>query len=452
MHTFEEARATVHAIATAVNTLGGRTYYVGGYVRDRLMGRENTDLDIEVHGVTPQDLERILDAYGERIAIGESFGVYALKGYPIDIAMPRREHAVGHGHRDFTVSVDPFIGTEKAAARRDFTINALMQDVLTGEVVDHYGGQDDLRDGVLRHVNDESFAEDPLRVVRAAQFAARLGFSVAPATVTLCRSMDLTTLPRERIEGEWRKALLDAATPSVFFETLREMGQLDHWFPELAALIDVPQPPRWHAEGDVWNHTMMVLDAAAAYRDRMENPYAFMLAALAHDVGKAITTTVDGDAIHAYGHEVAGLPLAERLLTRITHEKSVIAYALSLVEYHMKPYTLAASNVAIKSTNRLFDSVPDPQALILIAAADNAGRITAEPVTDYTAWLTERLAVYREYMARPYVAGRDLVAAGLTADSRFADYLAYAHKLRLAGVDKETALKQTLAYARKTQG
>ncbi len=449
MHPYEKAQQTAHNIAAAVAARGGRAYYVGGYVRDRLLGRENTDIDIEVHGITPAVLEEILDAHGERIAVGESFGIYTLKGYALDIAMPRRERAVGRGHRDFSVDVDPFIGTEQAATRRDFTVNAMMQDVLTDDIVDHYGGREDLRRGVLRHVSDATFPEDPLRVMRAAQFAARFDFTVAPATVALCRGMDLTALPRERIEGEWRKALLQAATPSVFFTTLRAMHQLDHWFPELAALIDVPQPPQWHAEGDVWNHTMMVLDAAAMCRVQVENPYAFMLAALAHDVGKAVTTTVDGDAIHAYGHEVAGLPLAERLLTRITHEKSVIAYALSLVEYHMKPYTLASATVAVKTTNRLFDSVPDPQALICIAAADNAGRITTTPVTDYTAWLTERLAVYREYMARPYVAGRDLVAAGLTADSRFADYLAYAHKLRLAGVDKDTALKQTLAYARQ---
>lgn len=451
MHSFTETQQTAHDIAAAVAARGGRAYYVGGYVRDCLLGRENTDLDIEVHGITPAVLEEILDAHGERIAIGESFGIYALKGYAIDIAIPRRERAVGKGHRDFTVDVDPHIGTEQAAARRDFTVNAMMQDVLTGAIIDHYGGQEDLQHGVLRHVSDATFAEDPLRVVRAAQFAARFGFAVAPATVALCRGMDLTTLPRERIEGEWRKALLQAATPSVFFTTLREMDQLDHWFPELAALIGVPQPPQWHAEGDVWNHTMMVLDAAAAVRDQVDNPYAFMLAALAHDVGKAVTTTVDGDAIHAYAHETAGLPIAERLLTRITHEKSVIAYALELIEHHMKPYALAASGAAIKATNRLFDRVADPHALIRLAAADNAGRITTTPVTDYTDHLLERLAVYHDYMARPYVAGRDLVAAGLTADSRFADYLAYAHKLRLAGVDKDTALKQTIAYARQTK-
>lgn len=450
MHSFAESQQTAYHIATAVAARGGRAYYVGGYVRDRLLGRENTDLDIEVHGITPTTLEGILDAHGERIAVGESFGIYTLKGHAIDVAMPRRERAVGRGHRDFTVDVDPHIGTEQAAARRDFTVNAMMQDVLTGEILDHYGGQEDLRHGVLRHVSDTSFSEDPLRVLRAAQFAARFGFAVAPATVTLCRTMDLTALPRERIEGEWRKALLQADTSSVFFTTLREMDQLGHWFPELAALIDVQQPPQWHAEGDVWNHTMMVLDAATAYRDRVDNPYAFMLAALAHDVGKAVTTTVDGDAIHAYAHEAAGLPIAEQLLTRITHEKSVITYALELVEHHMKPYALAASGAAIKATNRLFDRVADPHALIRLAAADNAGRITTTPVTDYTDHLLERLTIYRDYMARPYVAGRDLVAAGLTADSRFSDYLAYAHKLRLAGVDKDTALKQTLAYARRS--
>ena len=144
MKSVEAARQTARDIAVAVAALGGRAYYVGGYVRDRLRGQENADLDVEVHGITPAQLERILDCHGTRITIGESFGIYALKGYPLDIAMPRQEHAAGRGHRDFTVAVDPFIGTEKAAARRDFTVNAMMQDVLTGEIVDHYGGQDDL--------------------------------------------------------------------------------------------------------------------------------------------------------------------------------------------------------------------------------------------------------------------------------------------------------------------
>ena len=201
-------REMAERIAEAVARQGGRVYYVGGLVRDRLLGRENKDVDIEVHGIRPEALEAILDRLGQRTEMGASFGVYGLRHYELDIAMPRKEQATGRGHRDFAVFVDPFLGTQKAAQRRDFTMNALMEDVLTGEIIDHFGGQTDLMQGVVRHVNDISFAEDPLRVLRAAQFAARFGFAVAEETVALCGRMDLTALASERIYGELEKALL----------------------------------------------------------------------------------------------------------------------------------------------------------------------------------------------------------------------------------------------------
>lgn len=173
---------TAERIARMAADKGGRAYYVGGFVRDRLLSLENKDIDIEVHGIQPQELEEILDSIGERMTIGQSFGVYALKGCGLDIAMPRREKQRGVGHRDFDIIVDPFLGAEKAAKRRDFTVNAMMQDVLSGEVLDFFGGMDDLSARILRHVSDESFSEDSLRVLRGAQFAARFGFTVAPET------------------------------------------------------------------------------------------------------------------------------------------------------------------------------------------------------------------------------------------------------------------------------
>ncbi|MBP5166793.1 MAG: tRNA nucleotidyltransferase, partial [Oscillospiraceae bacterium] len=255
-------------IAHSVARLGGTAYYVGGYVRDKLRHVDNKDIDIEVHGIYPHQLEKILDSLGERVSIGESFGVYILKGYSLDIAMPRREENRGEGHKDFDICVDPFIGTYKAALRRDFTINALMEDVLTGKLVDHFGGAEDLARGVIRHVNDSTFAEDPLRVLRAARFAARFGCTVAPETLELCRRMDLSSLPKERVMGELEKALLRSDKPSVFFRTLRRTGRLSPWFAELEQTIGTEQDPKRHAEGDVWTHTMAVADAAVKYRDK----------------------------------------------------------------------------------------------------------------------------------------------------------------------------------------
>ena len=428
---------------------GGRVYFVGGCVRDSLLHRECKDLDVEAHGLTPAQLESLLDELGVRRSVGESFGIYMLDGCGLDIAMPRRERALGRGHRDFAVEVDPFIGIEGAARRRDFTVNAMMEDVLTGELLDPFGGQEDLKRGILRHVDDRSFGEDPLRVLRGAQFAARFGFQVAEETVTLCRSMDLSALSRERVEGELEKALLKASRPSVFFRVLREMEQLDVWFGEVAALIGVEQNPKYHSEGDVWEHTMMVLDSAADYREQVNDPLALMLAALAHDFGKAVSTRVINGALHAYGHEKSGLPLTRQFLSRVVGNSRRTQLVLELAEHHMRPNVAAVNRAGIKSTNRMFDCVGEPAALMYLALADSRGKIAPGENVVHEEFLRRRLAEYQACMARPRVMGRDLLEAGLAPGSDFADFLTHARKLHLAGIEKENALKQTLAYARK---
>ena len=436
-------------IARGAEGLGGCAYFVGGYVRDMIKGDEGKDIDIEVHGLTPDQLKGLLDSLGQRLDMGESFGIFGLKGYSIDIAMPRKESCRGKGHRDFDVFVDPHIGTLGAAKRRDFTVNSMMQNILTGEIIDHFGGREDLEKGIIRHVNDSSFAEDPLRVLRGAQFASRFNFEIAEETKALCRSMDISTLPRERIMGELEKALLKAERPSIFFEKMREMGQLSVWFPELEALIGVEQNPKYHSEGDVWVHTMMVLDQAAGLKQYSSNPLGFMLSAVAHDMGKAVATELIDGVIHAYGHEVKGLPLVKTFMQRLTGESALIKYVLNMAELHMKPNVIAAVNASVKSSNKMLDSAIDPEGLICLAIADGLGKTSPLEYVSYNDYFRERVAIYREYMSRPYVMGQDLIKAGLKPCKEFSDYLAYAHKLRLAGVDKESAMKQTLAYAKK---
>ena len=445
----QKDKETALLIAKKVAERGGSAYFVGGYVRDSLLGIENKDIDMEVHGIPPHELEEILDSVGERTEYGKSFGVYSIKGTSIDVAMPRKETAVGRGHKDFDIDVDPYIGTVKASMRRDFSIGAIMQNVLTGEIVDHFGGRDDLRSGVIRHVCAESFIEDPLRVLRCAQFAARFGFTVAEPTIEFCKKMDISTLPKERVFEELKKALLKAQQPSVFFEVLREMNKLREFFPELHALIGVEQGTLHHAEGDVWVHTMMVLDEAAKRRDEAKNPLGLMLCALTHDFGKAVCTEKINGVIHAYNHENAGLPLIKEFLARLTNEKNLTSYVLNLDALHMKPNTMQAHGSSVKSTNKMFDEAAEPHDLLLLAVADNRGRRSEHPFVDTEPFLRERLAVYEEYMSRPFVGGKDLVAAGLTPTEDFSEILAYAHKLRLAGIPKESALKQTLAFAKK---
>lgn len=436
-------------IADKVKAAGGNTYYVGGFVRDRLLGTDNKDVDIEVHGIEPETLRQILSECGEPLSYGESFGIYSLRGEDIDIAMPRRERKSGSGHRDFEVDVDPYIGTYEAARRRDFTINAMMEDVLTGEIIDHFGGRADLDAGIIRHIDSETFIEDPLRVLRCAQFAARFGFDAAPETVELCRGIDLTALTKERVAEEMKKALLKADRPSVFFELLREMDQLGFWFPELEALIGVEQDPVFHPEGDVWTHTMEVVDRAASYRDRASDPYAFMLLALTHDMGKAVTTAVIKGRIHAYEHELWGVPIAEAFVSRLTGEKSVTDYVVNMVPLHMRPNVAAYVKPSLKSTNRMFDAAAAPEDLIYFASADRPLFSGEDSFSGDSEFLFGRLEEYRKTMSEPYVMGRDLIEAGLEPGEQFHDLLEYAHKLRLAGIDKESALKQVLAQARK---
>ncbi len=439
-------------IAEKVAGKGGRTFYVGGIVRDRILGRENKDVDIEIHGVSPQELAGVLESLGEVTKMGVSFGVFGLKGYEIDIAMPRKEVAVGRGHKDFEIYVDPFIGYEKAAMRRDFTMNAMMEDVLTGEVLDFFGGQEDMKNGLIRHVNDRSFQEDALRVLRAAQFAARFQFRIAGETLELCRSMSLKELVSERIFGELEKALMKAARPSVFFEEMRRMQQLSCWFPELEALIGVPQNPSYHPEGDVWTHTMMVLDEAAGLRTKASYPEGFMMAALTHDFGKAVSTVVTEEKVSAVGHELTGKEIAKRFLRRISNENRLERYVLNMVELHMEPNMMARQGSRVKATTRMFDRSLCPEDLLLLARADHFGKGSVEDYGATETYLQDRLSLYRELMALPFVQGRDLVEAGFQPGAEFGEALDFAHKLRLAGVEKKDALTQTIVYLRKLQG
>ena len=327
-----------------------------------------------------------------------------------------------------------------------------MEDVLTGDILDFFGGLDDIRNGILRHVDDVSFPEDPLRVYRAAQFASRFCFTVHPSTTEICRGIDTSSLSPERVEAELMKALLEGERPSLFFRVLSEMDQLDTWFKEIGMLRGIPQDPKFHPEGDVFVHTMQVLDRAAAYRGRTADPYAFMLLALTHDLGKIVATETVNGRIHAYGHEVLGTELTDSFLTRIVSKNSVRHYVRNMVPLHMKPNVAAFNRVSLKSTNHMFDEAEAPEDLIYMAMSDKPVMSGDQPFTGDSGFLFERLGMYRDIMDRPYVTGKDLIDSGLEPDDDFTEILSFSHKLRLAGIEKDSALKQTIAYARKLRG
>ena len=423
---------------------GGRVYFVGGFVRDGVMGRESKDVDIEIHGMTADAVRGMLGEIGPWKEMGASFGVFGLRGYTLDIALPRRGGGKGED-----ADIDPFMGRKEAERRRDFTMNAMMQDVLTGKVVDHFGGVADLHKGVLRHVNSKTFVEDPLRVLRAAQFAARFDFTLAPETVNLARTMDLSTLASERIFGELEKALLKAERPSVFFREMSRMEQMTLWFPEVEQLKGIGQNPLYHPEGDVYIHSMQVLDRAALYREQAKDPVGFMLSALVHDFGKITATRTTEKGIQAIGHETEGLPLVETFIRRLTNEAGLRKYVLNMTRLHMRPNRLAADHARLQATNRMFDESVDPVGLLLLARCDRSLRQRTEEICEEEAFLEERLVLFEEIMARPCVMGADLVKAGLKPGPAFSDVLSFAHTLRLSGVEKEKALPQVLSYARE---
>ena len=436
------------AIAEAVAQKGGKVYYVGGFVRDSIMGNESKDIDIEVHGINPDELLSVLKGIGTPILMGADFGVYGLTHLDIYISMPRKEDDQRGGKDDFASHIDPFIGTEKSAKRRDFTMNALMQDVLTGEIIDHFGGIQDIKNGVIRHVSDDTFVQDPLRVLRAARFASRFGFDIAPETMELCRNIKLDGLAFERVYEELKKALMKSERPSLFFEELRRMDALDVWFPEVKALIGVKQPPQHHPEGDVWNHTMLVLDNGALLRDKAENKCGFMLSALCHDLGKPATTTDEDGHIHSIGHEFVGVDITKKFIGRLTQDASLQKYVLNMVELHMRPNILESQKSSAKAFCKVFDLSVCPKDLLLLSEADYCGRNGHKDYTRKRECLHEMLSLFEERMAKDHVKGADLIKAGFKPGKEFGKALEFAHKLRVSGVEKKEALRQTIAYLR----
>ena len=290
---------------------------VGGCVRDELMGIEPKDWDVEVYGIEPEKLREILEGFGEVNAVGEAFTVYKI-GQDLDVSIPRRERNISKGHKGFVVEGDPDMSFEEASRRRDFTANAILKDILTSEIIDCHGGQDDIKQSVLRMVSSKTFAEDSLRVLRATQFAARFEFDIDEATIEVCKKIDVTDLPRERIWGEVEKFLLKAEKPSIGLKWLYELGVVEQIFPELQTLVGVPQEPEWHPEGDVDVHTMLVVDEARKLIDDLDyaKKVTVMLGALCHDFGKPATTEFFDGRWRSHAHDVAGVEPTETFLDK----------------------------------------------------------------------------------------------------------------------------------------
>jgi len=446
-----QERAT--RIAEAVRTAGGRALIVGGWVRDRLLGLDSKDIDLEVFGLEAERLRRLLESFGRVEAVGESFQVY--KTGDIDVSLPRRESKAGRGHRGFDVTGDPSMRIEDAARRRDFTVNAIAWDPLTDEYLDPFNCRRDLDARALRAVDADTFADDSLRALRAIQFAARFNLTLDEVTARLCRDLPLDDLPAERIWGEVEKLLL-APKPSIGLALAMALGIVARLFPELQALSGCPQEPEWHPEGDVWVHNLQVVDQARQRIDDLERPQqiAVMLGALCHDFGKPLTTaTIDG-RIRSLDHEEQGVAPATAFLDRLNVHSmdgyDVRRQVLGVVAQHLKPgsWFKVRDQVGDGAFRRLAHKV-DLELLARVAKADCLGREPGRFDCSAMDWFLERaraLGVEHRPPA-PILLGRHVLALGLTPGPRVGEILKAVYELQMDGRVKD--LDEAKAAARQ---
>lgn len=448
-------------LARSVGEAGGRALMVGGCVRDRLLGLDAKDWDVEVYGVEPTRLRELLDSIGRVNVVGEAFTVYKL-GRDLDVSLPRRERKTGRGHRAFYIEGDPSMSFQDAARRRDFTVNAILEDPLKGELIDPFAGRADLEARLLRAVSPETFVEDSLRVLRAAQFAARFGFDVEPTTVELCRSIDLTDLPAERVWGELEKILLAAREPSVGLRWLDTLGATRQLFHEIEALKGVPQEQDWHPEGDVFIHTLLTCDRARELVDDLDYPrrVAVMLAALCHDFGKPSTTEFIEGRTRSRGHAEAGvgpaLAFLERLKMFTLESYDVRSQVAALVREHLKPgeFYRARDEVTDGAFRRLARGC-ELELLYRVAKADSLGRnapwVPRERwfTSDAQDWFIARareLSIERKAPA-PILLGRHLLEMGLEPSPRVGEVTRAVYEMQLD--NRVRTLEEAKAAARE---
>ncbi|HSH18380.1 MAG TPA: HD domain-containing protein [Candidatus Saccharimonadales bacterium] len=446
-------------IAEAVLAAGGRALVVGGYPRDLVLHQElgkrleTKDVDLEVYGLSTEQLEMLLTPIHTVNTVGASFGV--LKVGPLDVSLPRRDSKTGKGHRGFTIVADPTLSHKAAARRRDFTINAMALDPLTGELFDEYGGRDDIRARTLRAVDMETFGDDPLRALRAMQFAGRFDFAIEPETLKLAQAFDLKELSSERIGEEWTKLLLKSERPSLGLRAGRELGVIQQLHPQLQALVDTPQEPEWHPEGSVWNHTLLAIDVAARIvrRESLGHDQALtvLLGALCHDFGKPLVTmrSPQTGRIRSPEHAREGVPLAHAFMRQLHIAGDIQKKVERIVFDHMfLPEVMRAKDAAIRRlAKRLYPATV--QELIWVTEADFCGRTLKDPDLGLIKVFQKRadeLAV-ADSPVEPLIKGRDLLTLGIKPGREMGNIL---HELETAQLDGQFLTHaEGIAYYKK---
>ena len=446
-------------ILKELQKIGATPILVGGSVRDFFLNIPIKDYDIEIFGIDSlETIQKSLEKFASVKLVGKSFGVLTLRvnEYDFDFALPRIEKKIGNTHQDFEIITNANLSFKEAAIRRDFTINAIGYDFCTKDFLDPFNGINDLKNRVLKHIDDKTFIEDSLRVYRAVQFSARFDFSLDERTFELCKKIvqnnELHFLPKERIYEEFKKLFLKSSKPSIGFELLKDLGVLKY-FPELKALISCVQDPIYHPEGDVWIHTMMCLDELSRILkeenivDEYRKLYLFY-AILCHDFGKPFCTKEINGKITSHKHESLGIEPTISFLSKLTNEKKFIEIVCSLVKNHLTPFQLYLAESSLKAIKRLSLKV-NIEDLCLVCLADCLARtiLDKEKCPKATSWVLNKakeLDIHNEPI-KPIVQGRDLIELGFKPSDKFKQILEFAFDLQIdENMKKDEIIKKII--------
>lgn len=438
MQKFLPLKNQYHQVIQAVQDAGGKPFFVGGCVRDILLGEPIKDVDIEVYGLSHQALKKVLLPLGDVIFVGKSFGVLKIPHLNLDISLPRLDQKADIGHTGFLITTDPTLDFKTATKRRDLTINAMGYDPIENVLLDPYGGMNDLQNKVLKAVDSKTFCEDPLRALRVAGFAARFLMTPDSELISLASQCPLNELSADRIQEEFYKLLVKGKKPSLGFEFLHA-AQLLKYFPEIQALQGTLQNPLWHPEGDVWVHTLMVLDIAAKSPVDLSKRFMMMLALLAHDFGKPLVThQLPDGAWSSRGHEGAGIKPTQVFLKRLNISDTLQKQILCLVKHHLAPILLIkqqAGDGAFRRLARELDHVGlTLMDLAWLARMDHLGRTTEDAIQSLAptvdAFETRIKQLNLETAPKDVVQGRDLIERGLEPGKHFSEILEKCRKIQ----------------------
>ena len=440
---------TLEAALILLKRSGGSCFLVGGCVRDALEGISPTDFDVEVFGLELDEIAAILSKIGKTDLVGRTFAVVKLwsQGSEYDFSVPRTETKSGQGHRGFDIQTDPNLDPKSALKRRDFTINSLQYDPFEKTIIDYFNGIADLRNKELKHVSS-AFSEDPLRALRAMQFAGRFGLSLNPETAELCREMkrEFAYVAPERIWGEWQKWACQSVTPSKGLVALKETGWIS-FFPEINTLLRLPQEPEWHPEGDVFKHTLHCIDALAHHSDwpgfDSERKTTLMFATLCHDLGKARRTRyVEFKGALRWtspGHDQESGWLSESLMTRIGAPNTLKEKIRALVANHHFLNSFVDSQPSDASLRRLSTRIQPATTneLYYVMWADHHGRppLLSEKQEERLVYFNRRIRelAVEDAAPKPILQGRHLIGKKLKPGPQFKSILSKAYEAQLKG-------------------